>query len=226
MPKRVQQYLSGLAKPAERVDFLADNAGVELTNDLALADYLLTSEIAQEVRFHLKAHPTFVSDAMGKDLHHTIDFLAGSSSAAIRLHGKRLSSHLESGRLQLSEHFFWNSPLAMWQMPDGLRNELASASLVISKGDANYRRILGDRHWPYTTPLEKAASYFPCPLLLLRTLKSEVAAGLPAGKPEEIAAKDPAWMTGLDDGWTLGNRSILAGGLVTRNRKIATERRK
>jgi hypothetical protein len=80
-------------------------------------------------------------------------------------------------------------------MPDALRGELASASLVISKGDANYRRAVGDRHWACTTPLEQVVSYFPCPLLLLRTLKSEVAAGLPTGKPEEISHQDPSWLT-------------------------------
>jgi uncharacterized protein with ATP-grasp and redox domains len=188
-------YLSGLDKPAERADILADNAGFELTGDLALADYLLTCGIVRTVRFHLKAYPTFVSDAMAKDMRQSIDFLATSSSTAIHHFGKRLSNHLEQGRLQLNENDFWNSPLAMWELPAGLRAELSSASLVICKGDANYRRLLGDRHWPFTTPIAQIVSYFPCPLLLLRTLKSEVAAGLPAGRPEETARQDPTWMT-------------------------------
>ncbi len=188
-------YLKGLGKPASRVDILADNAGFELTGDLALADYLLACGITQEVRFHLKAHPTFVSDAMSKDVRQTINFMAASSSIAISALGKRLDSHLVSGRLQLAENLFWNSPLAMWEMPDTLRQELALASLVISKGDANYRRILGDRHWSFTTQIGQVVSYFPCPLLLLRTLKSEIAVGLPAGIPEGLSQKDPAWLT-------------------------------
>jgi uncharacterized protein with ATP-grasp and redox domains len=188
-------FLDGLGKPASRVDFLADNAGFELTGDLALADYLLACGITQEVRFHLKAHPTFVSDAMSKDVRQAIHFMADSSSAAISTLGERLDSHLVSGRLQLRENLFWNSPLAMWEMPDTLREELALASLVISKGDANYRRILGDRHWLYTTPIGQVVGYFPCPLLLLRTLKSEVAVGLPAGIPRGLSQKDPTWLT-------------------------------
>jgi uncharacterized protein with ATP-grasp and redox domains len=194
-------YLESLGKPASRVDFLADNAGFELTGDLALADYLLTCGIAQEVRFHLKAYPTFVSDAMSKDVRQAINFMAASSSAAINVLGKRLHSHLISGRLQLRENIFWNSPLAMWEMPEKLREELALASLVISKGDANYRRVLGDRHWLYTTPIGQVMNYFPCPLLLLRTLKSEVAVGLPTGIPEGLSQKDPTWLT--DGRWSM-----------------------
>lgn len=199
--KACAAYLSSIDKPVARVDFLADNAGFELAGDLALADFLLTGGIAQVAFFHLKAHPTFVSDAMAKDVRQAIDFLAGSSSRAVSALGKRLERHLANGRLLLSERYFWNSPLALWEMPEALRAELATASLAISKGDANYRRLLGDRHWPYTTPLEEVMGYFPCPLLLLRTLKSEVAAGLPAGKPEEMARQDSSWLT--DGRWGL-----------------------
>jgi hypothetical protein len=92
---------------------LPEIARRELAGDLVLADYLLICEIAEEVRFHLKTHPTFVSDAMGKDVRQAIEFLAASSLTATSILEKRLGSHLESGRLQLSEHFFWNRPLAM-----------------------------------------------------------------------------------------------------------------
>jgi uncharacterized protein with ATP-grasp and redox domains len=194
-------YLSGLERPVQRVDFLADNAGFELAMDMVLADYLLSCEVTQAARFHLKAHPVFVSDAMGKDMRLAIDYLADSSQAATSQLGKRLRKSLQCGRLQLNEHFFWTSPLAMWELPDELGGELASASLVISKGDANYRRLLGDRHWLYTTPLEQVFAYFKSPLLLLRTLKSEVAAGLPLGKSDETSRQDASWMT--DGRWGL-----------------------
>jgi len=46
------------------------------------------------------------------------------------------------------------------------------------KGDAHYRRMLGDRHWPFDAPLDDATGYLPSPTLALRTLKSEVAVGL------------------------------------------------
>jgi hypothetical protein len=37
-------------------------------------------------------------------------------------------------------------------MPDDVRPRLAEADVVLVKGDAHYRRALGDAHWPWTTP--------------------------------------------------------------------------
>ncbi|UCC50900.1 MAG: DUF89 family protein, partial [Anaerolineaceae bacterium] len=70
----------------------------------------------------------------------------------------------------------------------------SQSHLIISKGDANYRRLLGDRHWPYTTSFQAIMAYTPAPLLALRALKAEVAAGL---SPEQIARlnkEDEEWM--------------------------------
>jgi hypothetical protein len=66
---------------------------------------------------------------------------------------------------------------------------------LINKGDANYRRLLGDRHWPYTTPLADILCYLPAPLAALRVFKSEVAAGLKPGQPESLDRADPGWKT-------------------------------
>ncbi len=199
--KTCASYLYGFKRAAPRIDILTDNAGFELAGDLALADYLLSCGMARTVRFHLKAHPTFVSDAMAKDVRQAIDFWARNPAEAVSVFGQRLNEALKNERLLLEESYFWNSPLAAWEMPEALRSELSSSSLAISKGDAHYRRILGDRHWPYTMPISEIVEYFPCPLLALRTLKSEVAAGLPAGRAEELAREDPSWLT--DGRWGL-----------------------
>jgi hypothetical protein len=79
-------------------------------------------------------------------------------------------------------------------MPDGLREELSNADLVISKGDANYRRLLGDRHWPYTANFEDIVNYFPTSLLVLRTLKSELVVGLDDGQAQGISNEDENWL--------------------------------
>ncbi len=52
-----------------RIDFVIDNAGFELLCDLCLVDFLLGSGSCSQVKLHLKPHPTFVSDAMIKDVH-------------------------------------------------------------------------------------------------------------------------------------------------------------
>ncbi|MCZ7669259.1 MAG: damage-control phosphatase ARMT1 family protein [Chloroflexi bacterium] len=74
--------------PHNRIDLIADNAGFELAADLCLVDYLLKSETAVTVHLHLKAHPTFVSDALIKDVEATITFLAGDEDADMRLVGE------------------------------------------------------------------------------------------------------------------------------------------
>ncbi|MFQ5855223.1 MAG: damage-control phosphatase ARMT1 family protein [Anaerolineae bacterium] len=178
-----------------RIDFIADNAGFELVCDLCLADFLLSCGAAGTVHLHLKAHPTFVSDTMMKDVEYTLKTLADDQDLEVRALAARLQGYVNADRLQLRERMFWTAPLAFWEVPDAMREDLREAALIFVKGDANYRRLLGDRHWPFTTRLADIVCYFPVPLAALRTLKSELAAGLQPGQPEEVAREDPNWLT-------------------------------
>jgi hypothetical protein len=81
-------------------------------------------------------------------------------------------------------------------MPDDLRADFASAKLTIMKGDLNYRRLVGDRHWPATTPYATATGYFPGPVAALRTLKSEVVVGLDEATVAALDAGGQPWRTG------------------------------
>ena len=177
------------------IDFIVDNVGLELISDLYLADFLLVTKTAFTVYLHLKAHPTFVSDAMSKDVHYTLEVLASDREMNVRSLADRLKGHIASGRLQLREDLFWTAPLAFWEMPQSLHQELAQASLIFVKGDANYRRLLGDCQWPFTTAFEDIVCYFPAPFVALRTLKSEVAAGLQPSQVETLNREDPQWLT-------------------------------
>ncbi|GAX42720.1 hypothetical protein NIES4075_37230 [Tolypothrix sp. NIES-4075] len=184
-----------LASKDKRIDFVIDNAGFELVCDLCLVDFLLGSGVANQVKLHLKPHPTFVSDAMIKDVLHTIEFLAASSHEDVTLFAKRLQENIASNRLVLCEDYFWTSPLAFWEIPDTLKSDLSGANLIVIKGDANYRRLLGDRHWDFTTNFADIVSYFSVPIVALRTLKSEVVAGLKPEVIQEVAKSDSDWLT-------------------------------
>lgn len=185
------------AQPAgSRYDIIVDNAGFELFCDLCLADFLVTSGLASRVHLHLKSHPTFVSDAMAKDVADAVDFMRRSDGTDdLAVTGARWAAHVASGAWTLVEDEFWAQPCAMWRMPDRIASDLAASSLVFVKGDANYRRLLGDRAWPLDTPFQDILCYFSAPVCALRTLKAEVGCGLPpADVTSKIAAREPAWL--------------------------------
>lgn len=184
-------YLDTIQPGKLHVDFLLDNAGYELVADLALADFLLTQGMAERVTLHTKVHPVFVSDALEQDVYDTLDFLTLDVHEATRGMALRLRRSLVSGQLVLTTHPFWTSPLPFWQLPDDLLGALQESHLLISKGDANYRRLLGDRHWPIEMPFEQVVSYLPLGVLALRTLKSEIAVGIDSSSVPE---GDPEWM--------------------------------
>lgn len=176
-----------------RIALITDNAGTELLMDLALSDFLLASGLASEVHFHLKPQPFFVSDAMPADLLAGLDALAAAGEATRKL-AYRIDGHIAAGELIPQTHWFYASSLFYFQLPDDLFKALAGMDLVILKGDANYRRLLGDAHWPFTTPFAEAAGYFPTSLVALRTLKAELIVGLSPDDVARLNAEDPAWL--------------------------------
>ncbi|CAM9401314.1 unnamed protein product [Chrysoparadoxa australica] len=183
----------------KRIDIVVDNAGFELYCDMCLADYLVSCGAAKEVVIQMKGHPTFVSDAMAKDLQWMIDHFRGldcSKYPGSKAVGDRWQGFIDSGKWRLKEDFFWVQPSPFWEMPNALRDELgASSLLVFVKGDANYRRLLGDRTWDLTIPFQDVTSYFPTKLCALRTLKAELGCGMDAEKMAKAAAGDKAWQT-------------------------------
>jgi uncharacterized protein with ATP-grasp and redox domains len=186
--------------PLHRVGVVIDNAGFELVSDLALARTLLDSGAAEQVVLHAKSHPTFISDATSSDVYHLVGELAGSDDGAVQAFGEALETHASEGRLAVTDDFYWTSPLPGWGLFREVYDALAACDLVVSKGDANYRRWLGDRHWAPTDDLHAILDYAPAPLLLLRTLKSEVIAGLTDAAVTRAEETDPDWLVSGDLG--------------------------
>lgn len=180
------------------VHMICDNAGTELSCDLSLADFLL-SELGAAVVLHVKTHPTFVSDAVEQDVLRFLGLVEKERSFPFALPPEgaamvtRLAEAHASGRMRILSHPFWNGPESLWDLPEELAHELASARLVLLKGDANYRRAVGDAVWPPHTPFADVAAYFPAPLLALRTLKSDPIVGLRPGQAEALDALDARW---------------------------------
>jgi uncharacterized protein with ATP-grasp and redox domains len=180
------------ARSNARVAMLVDNAGTELVMDLTLVDLLLSQGLAGGVCLHVKPQPFYVSDVMARDVTDALEALPAGGAAAAAL-AERLREYLIQGRLEVFDHWLYASSLFFFEMPQDLRERLAAMDLVLVKGDANYRRLVGDVHWPPSTPFEQAASYFPAPVSALRTFKSEVVVGLPPGRAETLDVEDPNW---------------------------------
>ncbi len=177
------------------VDIVVDNAGYELVSDFILAYILLSLNIVKKIRFHTKRHPTFVSDATTNDCLFTIDYLKSIQlEESIRQFGTRLHEYQQEGLIEFIDDFFWCQPIAFWEIPDRVIEKMKDSSLVIIKGDANYRRALGDRHWNYEISSKDILSYWPIPFCALRTLKAELACGISIDKQQEVVKEDKKWL--------------------------------
>lgn len=171
---------------------VADNAGTELAMDLVLADRLLR-HVTDRVVLYLKAHPTFVSDATPEDVWIMLGEMNCRDGASAQL-AERLVANWKMGRLRFLPHQFWNSSVFLRDMPSELYDKLNAARLVIIKGDANYRRAVGDCLWLVETPFQDVMSYLDAPVLCLRTLKSDPIVGLASGIiAERLDRADPTW---------------------------------
>jgi uncharacterized protein with ATP-grasp and redox domains len=176
---------------------VCDNAGTELTLDLVLADFVL-KKLGVPVVLHVKLHPTFVSDATADDLLGFVGIRADRKhfvprSTQARAFVERVRRSIETGRLDVVSHAFWNGPGSLWELPWELERDIGPARFVVSKGDANYRRAVNDALWPPDTPFADVLSYFPAPLLALRTMKSDAVVGLRPGQAIELDGIDPTW---------------------------------
>lgn len=185
---------TGSLKGVGDVYIIADNAGSELMMDLVLIDFML-QHVTDTVILHVKSHPTFVSDAIPQDVWMTLLEMRSHGEPATAL-AKRLTEAWNTGQLKIAPHPFWNSSFFMWDMPMTLHNLMDTARLVIVKGDANYRRAIGDSMWSVDMPFTDIMSYLNAPVMCLRTLKSDPIVGLPSlATATELEKADHQWRT-------------------------------
>ncbi|VDN05355.1 unnamed protein product [Thelazia callipaeda] len=183
------------------IDIVLDNAGIELFADLALAELLMSVCSVKKVRFHGKTMPWFVSDVTSSDFHWIIEMLIGNSNLSLKSFGMKCSQRLTDGHFIFEAHNFWTLSYPYFRMaeksPD-LYHKLSQSSLIIFKGDLNYRKLVGDLDWPLDTPFKVALQGFaPAPLLALRTLKAETVTGLSSTVINDLSRKygqGKSWM--------------------------------
>lgn len=171
------------------IDIVLDNAGFELLTDLVLAVYLLDKGFAEEVKLHTKVFPWFVSDATPADLESLMTMLRSQETFPTREFidplCNRIAQLTSTGKIAITQHWFWTTGSAFWEMPTraaDLLQYLRGRDLVIFKGDLNYRKLTGDGLWPHTTPFKSALGPLGArsglKVLALRTNKADVCVGL------------------------------------------------
>ncbi|KAH8309392.1 hypothetical protein KR059_008790 [Drosophila kikkawai] len=190
---------TGNLKKPQQVDFILDNAGYELFSDLILAEYMVEQGMATKVRFHVKAHPWFVTDVTERDFKWTLEYLSQHADYIISLLGKKFMQFLDEGKFELAPiSHFWTSPHAfcsMAQTDPELYSSLQLSKLVVFKGELNYRKLLQDVCWASTLELSTCLrGFLPSNICVLRRVKSEIVSGLAEGSSQALASKDPHWM--------------------------------
>lgn len=182
------------------IDIVNDNVGYELFTDLCLADFIIREKIAKTVRFHVKAMPWFISDVNVSDFNWTLKTLRSHPDENVSQLGQRCSDYLFSGKFVLIEpvHSFWTTGYEfdkMKEIDQHLYDLLSESHLIIFKGDLNYRKLLGDFNWKYTTPFQEALRNFrPSNLCSLRTIKADLICGLQSGEAENLFKHNENWM--------------------------------
>ena len=178
------------------VTYFLDNVGKELYFDLALMDHLLENQLASSITVLLKNQPFFVSDVMAADVTQALARLNASPEASLQNLAHNIQDALQSERITLKAPPFLTTGRMYRQLPEALKTKIRGTDLAILKGDANYRRLVGDRHWAPTTPVGRAAGYFPTSFVSLRTLKAELLVGIEQEKFTWVATHaEKDWMT-------------------------------
>jgi len=198
------------------IDIVLDNSGFEFFTDLVYALYLVDSGLASEINFHVKSMPWFVSDVTPQDVDVLLTTLSDSKAFCPDTGHKtgeltkRLKYAFEKKLFRIKEHPFWTTGFDFHVMPreaPDLVDSLLQSTLVVFKGDLNYRKLVRDACWPHTTqfktalgdlgrPIGTGPEAKPLRIMALRTNKADVCVGVDEVSLRRVENEAPgkAWV--------------------------------
>ncbi|MCV9385545.1 damage-control phosphatase ARMT1 family protein [Reichenbachiella ulvae] len=179
------QTLIGQLPRYTSTEIILDNTGMELFSDLLLVDHLI-DKYDHQITLHIKAAPLFVSDVIDEDITKLLDFLSHHQEEFVQ----RIKTYIKQGKITIVAHNFWNSPGHFDTIPKDL---ISKESLLLSKGDANYRRFFGDRILDSATNAFELTSYLKNEAFAIRTLKSDIQTSLSTELVQSLNSRNKEW---------------------------------
>ncbi len=185
-----------LAEATRPVHIVMDNSGAELAGDLVLAMTILQLTAAPVV-LHLKFYPTYVSDTIIPDIYTFLAYGRSHTDPAVQSFCSEVGVAIEDGSITLAPDPYWCETRFLTDAPEHISRSLDDSSMVIIKGDFNYRRGMRDTIWPYGTdaPTAMGITRNLSPHLFLRTMKSDCLAGTDTEKTGTLDINEPGWRT-------------------------------
>ena len=179
---------------------ITDNCGFELMSDILLGSYLLKATKLTKVVYHVKRLPIFVSDTIMSDVEDAIEILNVKLAGLTRF---RLCQNSTDEQVyvcdstaekqmvfKVSDCWHRETLFKDVKLFDEWNND-KMCSLIVVKGDLNYRRLVGDYNWSFTDSIKPRVDYIKKPLLIIRSLKSNVLLGVEG--EEKYSDYSPNW---------------------------------
>ena len=188
--KRLKKFLT--EGTLNRIDILADNVGQELFFDLLFACYVLDNKITNKVIFHLKNYPYNISDATKDDFNDLVKELLKTTQ--LKRFGSMVDKNIKKGRIEAITYPFTTLGYDRNNAINVSKSIYHKSSLIVTKGDFNYRKNVGWYYWKMSDSYRDAISYLKSPLLCFRTIKNEVLLGINnSTEIKRLNKKDPQW---------------------------------
>ncbi len=183
-----------LQKKAIRIDIISDNVGEELFYDILFINYLFVHGLVKTVKYHVKNYPYNVSDITKQDFFWTLNFLALSENNTLRNIANNILDLISKNYINIITYPFTTLGLDRKLAMNVVKKQYMGSSLIITKGDFNYRKNLGWYYWDIKDKYQEIVSYLKCPLACFRVIKNEILTGLKNQTSiYALSKKDPNW---------------------------------
>lgn len=175
----------------DRIEIITDNYGLELVSDILFGLTVLDLGVTRNVVFHTRVLPAFVSDVVvsdyGDDFERILNTIAEYETGNDVVN--KFREYKTRNKKEIKSSLYWNMHY-YYSDTKNYFNKIIPASdrtLVVVKGDLNFRRLLDDRDWRYEKGLKLS-------VLALRAIKSSLIVDMPTERANVIKNS----LTGID----------------------------